>query len=85
MKNVVNVINDISNVLSSDKEPGDPDDRIEKDSLTMLVYSGNADQLDNTTIESNQGGVTLPNIKDLFNGTELPCVDTKVCTIAAKY
>ena len=78
MKNVVKVVDDISNVLSADKEPGDPDDVLEYDELSLMISTGNVEQLDNTNFTSNQGGVVLPPIQELLNGDKPKCIDSQV-------
>lgn len=78
MRQGVQNCHDILDIISEDKEPGDPDDDIVKDKVTGKVQTLNDKQMKSPNIvESVQGGVEMPPGKSLF-GTTVGCVENKV-------
>ena len=78
MKGVVKVIDQISDILAEDKNPGDDDDVLEYDQATIIVGTTDTRLRDNITFDSKQGMVNLPNMNHLFPNNTQNCTDNKV-------
>ena len=79
MRSAVNVVNNISDVLASDKEPGDPDNVITYDEVTLIVSTTQGWTGNTTKIYTAQGQMLLPASDQLFGSNNTPsCLDKKV-------
>ena len=78
MGNVVVVIEDISNVLLSGKEPLDPNDVIAYPEFAVAAAKTDSMNIQDTSFSTAQGQLIMPNGNDLFKDRELSCIASKV-------
>ena len=69
MQGTVSVVHEISDSILEDKEEGDPSTDIEFPELTLMIGKEEESSLSNTSYQTKQGKITLPDVDRLFNKT----------------
>ena len=78
MNKSMGVIDSMSKSLMDDKSVDDPDDVIEYDELSLKVTKTTAQNLDNTTVTTMQGEMTMPKLADAFPDSDGSCIENTV-------
>ena len=79
MRSVVNVIHNITNVLAEDMKPGDGDNQIAFEEVTLIVSMSKVEDMANeTTKETKQGSVTFGIITELLGSSTPRCLESQV-------
>ena len=81
MENVVLIIDDISNVLISEKEPLDPSNELSYPELTVIATKTDKYHLQSNSFQTPQGALIMPDANALLGEGDFDCINGKVCTI----
>ena len=84
MRSVVNVVHNISGSLAEDMKPGDNDEVMAFDEVTIIVSTVKIQDIQNGTEKTTkQGSMKIGDPKQLFGGDTPACLESQVITEVA--
>lgn len=77
MENVVNIMYDIMQFLSDNKEPNDPSDNLDYPELSLVVSKTDSEKL-KENVKATWGGIDISDVNDLFGNKHHDCVESQM-------